>query len=124
MGSYGTASAQEPALAKHGALLDRWQRPYGSRSSVARLCGKETPERNERNTHRIRRVRRRILDGVSDPGPTGTEAPRSRPMGPLIGAAVWVVGSAVAFAVLDPIIAAFVCILGLTAVVMAFLASL
>ena len=41
----------------------------------------------------------------------------------MIGAVVWAVGSAVAFAVLDPIIAAFVCILGLTAVVMTFLSS-
>ena len=41
----------------------------------------------------------------------------------MIGAIVWIVGSAVAFAVLDPIIAAFVCILGLTAVGIAFLSS-
>ena len=41
----------------------------------------------------------------------------------MIGAIGWVVASAVAFAVLDPVIAAFVCILGLTAVGIAFLSS-
>ncbi len=44
-------------------------------------------------------------------------------MGPVIGAFVWIVASAAAFATLDPIMAAFVCILGLTAVVMAFVSS-
>jgi hypothetical protein len=66
---------------------------------------------------------RRILGGVSPPGPAGREAPRSRPKGPLIGAIAWILGSAVAFAVLDPILAAFLCILGLTAVGIAFLSS-
>ena len=60
---------------------------------------------------------------MSDPGPAGAEVPRSRSKRPLIGAIVWIVGSAVAFAVLDPVIAAFVCILGLTAVVVTFLSS-
>ena len=41
----------------------------------------------------------------------------------MIGAIGWIVGSAVVFAVLDPIIAAFLCILGLTAVGIAFLSS-
>ena len=68
-------------------------------------------------------MRRRILGGVSDPGPAGAEVPRSRSKGPLIGAIVWIVGSAAAFAVLDPVLAAFVCILGLTAVVVTFLSS-
>jgi hypothetical protein len=36
---------------------------------------------------------------------------------------VWVAGSAVAFIALDPVIAAFACILGLTAVGVAFLSS-
>lgn len=53
---------------------------------------------------------------MSDPVP-----PRAR--GPVIAAVVWAVGSAGAFVVLDPVIAAFVCILGLTAVVIAFLCS-
>ena len=60
---------------------------------------------------------------MSDLGPDGTEAPRTRSRGPLAGAVVWVAGSAVAFAALDPVIAAFVCILGLTAVGIAFLSS-
>lgn len=44
-------------------------------------------------------------------------------MGPVVAAALWAVGAVVAFAVLDPVLAAFACIVGLTAVVAAFLAS-
>jgi hypothetical protein len=60
---------------------------------------------------------------VSDPEATGPQARAARSAGPVVGAVVWAVASAGAFVVLDPIIAAFVCILGLTAVVMAFLSS-
>jgi hypothetical protein len=41
----------------------------------------------------------------------------------VISAVVWAVVSAGAFAVLDPIVAAFLCIIGLTVVVMLFLSS-
>jgi hypothetical protein len=44
-------------------------------------------------------------------------------MAPVVAAALWAVGAVVAFVVLDPVIAAFACILGLTAVAAAFLAS-
>jgi hypothetical protein len=68
-------------------------------------------------------TRRRILGGVSDLRSDGTANGRTRPMGPVIGAFGWIVASAAAFAALDPIVAAFVCILGLTGVVMAFVSS-
>lgn len=60
---------------------------------------------------------------VSDPAPTGPEARRPRSRGPVVAAAVWVLGSAVAFVVLHPLVAAFVCIVGLTVVAMSFLSS-
>ena len=44
-------------------------------------------------------------------------------MGPVAVAVVWVVASVAAFAVLDPVIAAFAAILGLTVVGIAFLSS-
>lgn len=44
-------------------------------------------------------------------------------MGPVVAAVVWALGAVAAFAVLDPVIAAFAGILGLTAVVAVFLAS-
>jgi hypothetical protein len=59
----------------------------------------------------------RILVGVSD------EQTRSRPAGPVVAAVVWAVASAVVFVLLDVVIAAFLCILGLTAVALAFLSS-
>jgi hypothetical protein len=66
---------------------------------------------------------RLILGGVNDPGPTGPEARPARAKGPVVAAVVWAVVSAGAFVALDAIVAAFVCILGLTAVVMAFFSS-
>jgi hypothetical protein len=60
---------------------------------------------------------------VSDAAPTGTDPRRPRSKGPVVAAVVWALASAGAFVVLDPIVAAFVCIVGLTAVVMAFLSS-
>ena len=60
---------------------------------------------------------------MSDLRSDGIRSGRTRSIGPVIGAFVWVVASAGAFATLDPIVAAFVCILGLTAVVMAFVSS-
>ena len=60
---------------------------------------------------------------MSDLRSDGVQHGRTRPMGPVIGAFAWVAVSAGAFATLDPIIAAFICILGLTAVVMAFVSS-
>ena len=54
----------------------------------------------------------------------GTPAPtRRRSTGPLVATAVWVVGSVVAFVLLDWILALFASILGLTLVGVAFLAS-
>jgi hypothetical protein len=47
----------------------------------------------------------------------------TRAKGPVVAAVVWAILSAVAFLVLDLIVAAFACILGLTAVVMAFFSS-
>lgn len=47
---------------------------------------------------------------------------KSRPTGLLIAALVWAAASALAFAVLDPIIAAALVIVGATALVMAYLA--
>ena len=47
----------------------------------------------------------------------------SRPAGPVVAAVVWALAAVAAFAALDPIIAAFASILGLTVVVMTFLAS-
>lgn len=46
-----------------------------------------------------------------------------RPAGPLVAAALWALGSVAAFVLLDPVIAAFLCIMGLTAVAAAFLGS-
>lgn len=60
---------------------------------------------------------------MSDFPSEGLETAPSRPMGPVVGAVVWVVASAAAFLVLDLVLAAFACILGLTAVAMAFLSS-
>ena len=48
---------------------------------------------------------------------------RSRPAGPVVGAVLWILGSAAAFVLLDPVIAAFLCIIGLTLVAAAFLGS-
>ena len=59
----------------------------------------------------------------SDRGTTGPEARPARTKGPVVAAVVWAVVSAGAFAVVDPVVAAFVCIVGLTGVVMAFLSS-
>lgn len=61
--------------------------------------------------------------GVSDLRSDGTETGRRRPIGPVIGAFGWMAASAAAFVTLDPILAAFVCILGLTVVVIAFVSS-
>jgi uncharacterized membrane protein len=44
-------------------------------------------------------------------------------MGPVVAAVVWVAAAVAAFAVLDPVIAAFAAILGLTGVGIAFLSS-
>lgn len=60
---------------------------------------------------------------MNDPAPTGTEPGRPRSKGPVVSAVVWVLASAGAFVVLDPIVAAFLCIVGLTAVAMSFLSS-
>lgn len=60
---------------------------------------------------------------MDDSRPGGGPARRSRPTGPVLAAVVWAVGSAVAFAALDPVLAAFVCILGLTLVGVAFFSS-
>src|SRR4051812_36398118 len=48
---------------------------------------------------------------------------RRRSSGPLVAAAVWVVGTVLAFALLDWILALFAAILGLTLVGVAFFAS-
>ncbi|MBW8767807.1 MAG: hypothetical protein JF630_16855, partial [Geodermatophilales bacterium] len=54
-------------------------------------------------------------------GSTGaTPAGRSRPVA--VAALVWLVGSVLAFTFLDPIIATFLAIMGLTLVVVAFFA--
>jgi hypothetical protein len=94
---------------------------------VARLARKGTAEREERHPTG-RAPRRRVLDGrilggVSDPQPEGTETPRSRPVGPVVGTVVWLAGSVAAFTLLDSILATFVCILGLTIVAMAFFST-
>jgi hypothetical protein len=60
---------------------------------------------------------------VTDPEPTGPQARPARSKGPVVATVVWAVVSVAAFVVLDPIVAAFVCIMGLTAVVMTFLSS-
>ncbi len=61
--------------------------------------------------------------GMDPSRPGGGERPRHRSSGPLVAAAVWAAVSAGAFALLDPVLAAFVCILGLTGVVIAFVSS-
>jgi hypothetical protein len=86
---------------------------------VTRRAGKKSSQRDPRNTGGNPGYRRRILTGVSD----RPEARPARAKGPVVAAVVWVVVSAGAFVVLDAIVAAFVCILGLTAVVMAFFSS-
>lgn len=48
--------------------------------------------------------------------------PGRRWVGPVLGAAVWAAGSVLAFVTLDPILAAFVVILGATAVFIALFA--
>jgi hypothetical protein len=48
---------------------------------------------------------------------------RTRSAGPVVAAVLWIVGSVAAFVVLDPVIASFVAIVGLTLVVVAFLGS-
>jgi hypothetical protein len=61
-------------------------------------------------------------DGTGDIG-TGaarTTSARSAPL--VVGAAIWVAGSVLAFLFLDPILAAFLVIVGLTLLVMGFLA--
>lgn len=55
--------------------------------------------------------------------PSSGDRPQHRSSVPVVAAAVWAAGSAGAFALLDPVLAAFVCILGLTAVVIAFVSS-
>ena len=60
---------------------------------------------------------------MSDPAPTGTEPRRPRSKGPVVSAVAWVLASVAAFVVLHPIVAAFVCIVGLTGVAMSFLSS-
>ena len=82
---------------------------------MTRRALEKTSQRDPRNTGGNPGSLRRILTGVSDRP--------ARAKGPVVGAVVWAVLSAVAFLVLDLIIAAFACILGLTAVVMAFLSS-
>jgi hypothetical protein len=61
---------------------------------------------------------------VSQDGTTDEGTPRNRRwVGLAVGAAVWAVGSVLAFSRLDPILAAFVVILGATAVVIAAFAG-
>jgi hypothetical protein len=62
----------------------------------------------------------RMMDEVGDEGAGPT---RSRPAGPLVAAALWALGSVAAFTLLDPVIAAFLCIMGLTVVGAAFMGS-
>ena len=64
---------------------------------------------------------RRILGGVTEQGPPTTG--RGRPAGPVVVAIVWAIGSVAAFALLDPVIATFAVILGLTGVGVAFVNS-
>jgi hypothetical protein len=60
---------------------------------------------------------------VSDQGSAARVPTARRSAGPLVAAAVWVVGTVVAFLLLDWILALFASILGLTLVGVAFLAS-
>jgi ABC-type transport system involved in cytochrome bd biosynthesis fused ATPase/permease subunit len=60
---------------------------------------------------------------VSEQGPDGSGGQRSRSSRPIVAAVVWAAASVAAFAVLDPVIAAFGSIIGATIVVIAFLAS-
>ena len=79
-----------------------------------------TTHRKGASSNRKRLVTPRILADVSDEGARPTP---SRPVGPLVVAALWALGSVAAFALLDPVIAAFLCIMGLTVVGAAFLGS-
>jgi hypothetical protein len=59
-------------------------------------------------------------DDVSSNAGTGDERPaRSRPTALVLAAVVWAVASVLAFRALDPIIAAFLVIMGLTALIIA-----
>ncbi len=60
---------------------------------------------------------------MDDRAPDDAQVRRSRPAGPVLAAVVWAVGSAVAFSALDPVLAAFASILGLTLVGVAFFSS-
>jgi hypothetical protein len=60
---------------------------------------------------------------VSDEGSATPVPTARRSAGPLVAAAVWLVGTVVAFLLLDWIVALFASILGLTLVGVAFLAS-
>ena len=63
-------------------------------------------------------------EGPSDAGPPAGPPPGSRRrLGPAVAAALWAAGSVWAFASLDPILAAFLVILGATAVVVAVAAA-
>ena len=67
--------------------------------------------------------RQRILVGVSDEPSSSTAPTRSRSSRPVVAALVWALASALAFAVLDVVLAAFLCIVGLTFVALAFVTS-
>ena len=90
---------------------------------MARACDRTAPARNAGN-------RVRTVTAVADTGPVthdGTTdatppSARGRWVGPALGAAVWAAGSVLAFLNLDPIIAAFLVILGGTVVVIAVVA--
>jgi hypothetical protein len=59
---------------------------------------------------------------TDDNGPTGGTAPAVRSRGVVVAAAIWLAGSVLAFLFLDPILAAFLMIVGFTLVLVAFLA--
>jgi Flp pilus assembly protein TadB len=88
---------RSPTLADHGWLLNRCTRRYGIAD------------------HAARGDRRSRAPAQAD---TGSVARRW-----LVGAGGWAVGTALAFLLLNPILAAFIVILGATIVVVAVLAS-
>jgi hypothetical protein len=62
------------------------------------------------------------MDDVAEDTSTDRSAKSGRPTGLLVAALAWAAGSVLAFAVLNPIIAAALVIVGATALVMAYLA--
>lgn len=101
MGGNTASRTRSPTLADHGWLLNRCTRRYGLADHVAR-GGR----------------RARTGDALLAQADTGSVARRW-----LVGVGIWAVGTALAFLLLNAILAAFIVILGATAVVVVLLGA-